>query len=176
MICVSLLWVSFVAITGVLTLLGKKNPNRHLTLSRTLLLDTLVGHSTRHSCGTFTLCLTGLLDTCIWHGFWRAYYLALLLGTLAWHSCGMLIFDTFVGRSYLALFWDTLTWHSDLTRLLTWHMCMQDTLTWQSQETLYLTRLLDTFGAPAIESLRQPCLSKSVPQKCRAIVSSKRAR
>ena len=131
MICVSLLWVSFVAITGVLTLLGKKNPNRHLTLSRTLLLDTLVGHSTWHSCGTLTLYLTRLLDTCIWHGFWRASYLALLLGTL-------------VGRSYLTFWLDTLAY---LTHVYAGHPHMTiprntllDTLTWHA----YLTHLEDT--------------------------------
>ena len=174
--CVSLLWVSFVAITGVLTLLGKKNPNRHLTLSRTLLFDTLVGHSTWHSCGTLTLYLTRLLDTCIWHGFWRAYSLALLLDTIAWHSCGMLIFDTFVGHSYLALLWDILIWHSDfdtlayLTHVYAGHPHMTipgntllDTLTWHIWSARH-------WEPPTTVS------QKSVPQKCRAIVSSKGAK
>ena len=68
---------------------------------RTLLWDTLVGHS----CGTLLLwvtCRTLLHDTLVGHS----------CGTLVGHSCRKLLWDTLVGHSYRTLLWDTLVGRS----------------------------------------------------------------
>ena len=67
-------------------------------LRRTLLWDTLVGHSC--TCGTL------LWDTLVGHSC------GTLWDTLVGHSYGTLLWDTLVGYSCRTLLWDTLVGHS----------------------------------------------------------------
>ena len=135
--CVYLLWVSVVAITGALTRFGKKGPSRHLTLSW--------GALTWQSRGTLYLAL--LWITLTWHSDLTRLH--------TWHICRTRLLDTFAGHPHVTIRWDalldTFVGDSYLARLLdTFGTRLLDTPTARSYSTFFCRHSSSCFWATIV--------------------------